>query len=173
MYDLGVSIKYSSKERENIEMAKQGTFSMFQNDRSDMAIEVLNADSMDEIADLVRKFQSLAQEHEARMEQEKQNTVKMTNDGKMKAIDRDKQWDYKIEAMKQSGEMDREILKLEMGNLDEPEEDNFFDNSIKDRETKVKEGALEETKRYNREQIRLKTKELKEKSKQLYAKSKV
>jgi hypothetical protein len=97
----------------------------------------------------------------------------MTNDGKMKAIDRDKQWDYKIEAMKQSGEMDREILKLEMGNLDEPEEDNFFDNSIKDRETKVKEGALEETKRYNREQIRLKTKELKEKSKQLYAKSKV
>jgi hypothetical protein len=173
MYDLGVSIKYSSKERENIEMAKQGTFSMFQNDRSDMAIEVLNADSMDEIADLVRKFQSLTQEHEARMEQEKQNTVKMTNDGKMKAIDRDKQWDYKIEAMKQSGEMDREILKLEMGNLDEPEEDNFFDNSIKDRETKVKEGALEETKRYNREQIRLKTKELKEKSKQLYAKSKV
>lgn len=145
MYDLGVSVKYSSKERENIDAMKQGAFSMFQNDHSDMAVEVLNATSTDEIADAVKKYSKIQQEFALKSEQIQNQREEIKNQGALAKINLEKEWDYKIEELKLSGKREEKQMDYMIAaSTQEPvvEEDNSFDNSIKERETKVKEKKL-------------------------------
>jgi len=172
--DLGVKPKYSATEKENINAAKQGAFSIFQNDKPELAVEVLKANSMDEVADAMKEYTKITQEYQAATQAAEKATEEAKTQGKLAEINTKGEWDYKIEELRQDNEnarkqvdADIELLSSVTNSVEVTDSNNVDPN--KERELSLKTRIQDDLVSFRDKQLQQKDREIDIKAKQAKA----
>lgn len=95
-----IKAKNSIIERDKLMQLKQFAFNAGQNDNPMMAIAAITGDNIASIKKLIKKFDEVNKQHEAQMEQMKQQTLQM-------------QQEYELQKIQAKGEIDMQIAELE------------------------------------------------------------
>jgi len=161
--DLGVHVKYSSKEMENIQAAKQGAFSIYQNDKPELATAVLNANSMDEITEIMKEFTKINDEYKLREATAVQEANANLVDKKIEEINVDKKWDYDIQQLKEDNanfRANQSTSTTLLASMQTQDKDDSAKEDLENRKLDLLEKANANLASYQNKQIAIKEKEL-------------
>lgn len=127
--EIGVFIKSSPGERRKLEGAQQFLFAAAQNDKPEMAIAAIDADTMSEMRNIVTTFKKEEEELQRSMEEYKTNLQQQLEEKARRDLAEARQFERDNLLIKEEGDTKREIIKANAKNptFDSNETTNDFD----------------------------------------------